>query len=90
MLRGAALALLVLALMAVPAVAGATTAADSATTTAPVVTTTTAPAPAAGTSPWVLVPIGAGLGAIVGTFTGLVRRRRAERERDQARPPAES
>jgi hypothetical protein len=38
----------------------------------------------------VLVPIGAGLGAIVGTFTGLVRRRRAERERDQARPPAES
>jgi len=40
-------------------------------------TTTTAPAEAGGTSPWVLVLIGAAAGALVGVFTGLARRRRA-------------
>lgn len=51
-------------------------------------TTTTPPAtPTGGTSPWVLVLIGAAAGALVGTFTGLARRRRAERERgDPPRP----
>jgi len=32
-----------------------------------------------GTSPWVLVLIGAAAGAVVGALTGLARRRRAER-----------
>ena len=49
--------------------------------TDPDATTTTAPGPAeGGTSPWVLVIIGMGLGALVGVLTGLARRRRAERE----------
>ncbi|MBS1195340.1 MAG: hypothetical protein H6R33_60 [Actinobacteria bacterium] len=47
----------------------------------PDATTTTAPPPdGGGTSPWVLVIIGMGLGGLVGVFTGLARRRRAERE----------
>ena len=41
-------------------------------------TTTTAGEEAAGTSPWVLVLIGAGAGAVIGVFTGLARRRRAQ------------
>jgi len=44
------------------------------------VTTTTPEATEGGTSPWVLVLIGIGAGAVVGTFTGLARRRRAQRE----------
>jgi hypothetical protein len=43
-------------------------------------TGTTAPAAAeGGTSPWVLVLIGAAAGAVAGVFTGLSRRRRAQR-----------
>lgn len=36
---------------------------------------------ATGTSPWVLVAIGATAGAVVGVVTGLARRRRAEQSR---------
>lgn len=72
--------LLVAALGAVPAAASGS-AGESALsrTVGETTTTTTLPGdqPAA-TSPWVLVLIGAAAGAVVGVFTGLARRRRAQ------------
>jgi len=65
--------LLVILSMALPAGGAA------AQTTPDDTTGTTAPPAAGGTSPWVLVLIGAGLGAVAGVFTGLSRRRRAQR-----------
>jgi hypothetical protein len=69
--RVALLGLLIVAFLLVfgAAVAGAQT--TEVTTTAPVPTE-------GGTSPWVLVLIGIGAGAVVGVFTGLARRRRAQ------------
>jgi len=82
MRRPLALLVLVLLLLALSGAAvsavtdGAETAAQEATTT-----TTLPGEEPAGTSPWVLVLIGAGAGAVVGVFTGLARRRRAEKGR---------
>jgi hypothetical protein len=79
------LALLLLALLllvALPGVAAASAVRGAAGSAAAqeVTSTTTLPGEeAAGTSPWVLVLIGAGAGAVVGVFTGLARRRRVER-----------
>jgi hypothetical protein len=66
--------LLVMVSISLPAggAAAQTTPDDTTGTTAP-------PAAEGGTSPWVLVLIGAGLGAVAGVFTGLSRRRRAQR-----------
>jgi hypothetical protein len=63
--------------LAVAAGAGAQTGPGTSTTTLP------ASQQEGGTSPWVLVLIGAAAGAVVGVFTGLARRRRAQ----QGRPP---
>jgi len=73
------LALLVLVLLFLALSGAAVSAAtDRAETVAQEATTTTLPGEeAAGTSPWVLVLIGAAAGAVVGVFTGLARRRRA-------------
>jgi hypothetical protein len=67
--------ILLVALIALPAGGAAAQATPGDTTT------TTPPAAAeGGTSPWVLVLVGATAGAVVGVFTGLARRRRKERE----------
>jgi hypothetical protein len=76
--------LLVLAILALLGVVAASAEAGAAGSAAAqeVTTTTTLPGEeAAGTSPWVLVLIGVGAGAVVGVFTGLARRRRVERGR---------
>ena len=81
MRRSLALLVLVLLLLAFleAAVAAAT---DGAETAAQEATTTTLPGDEpTGTSPWVLVLIGAAAGAVVGVFTGLARRRRAGKAR---------
>ena len=70
------LVLLMLTLVAALAALAPATGAQIATTT-----TTPPGEEPAGTSPWVLVLIGAGAGAVVGVFTGLARRRRAEKGR---------
>jgi hypothetical protein len=67
--------LLLVALIALPVGGAAAQATPSDTTTA-----TTPVAVEGGTSPWVLVLIGAAAGTVVGAFTGLARRRRRERE----------
>lgn len=79
-----ALALLVLVLLLLTLSGAAVSAATdgSALTAAQEVTTTSVPDDEpAGTSPWVLVLIGVAAGAVVGVFTGLARRRRAEKGR---------
>jgi len=82
--RRVALVLLTAVLLAVVLpTAGAPAQSDPATTT------TVPETSAGGTSPWVLVLIGAAAGAVVGTFTGLARRRRAERERGSPPRPGQ-
>ena len=67
---------------AAPALALASPGAIVQTTVAETSSTTTASdEPVTGTSPWVLVAIGAAAGAAVGVVTGLARRRRAEQGR---------
>ncbi|HSQ38321.1 MAG TPA: hypothetical protein VLS92_10560 [Acidimicrobiia bacterium] len=83
-MRPLALLLLVMLLLALSGAVAASAAPSGAgaTTAQEVITTTGLPGEEpAGTSPWVLVLIGAGAGAVVGVFTGLARRRRAEKGR---------
>lgn len=76
--------LLVAACGAVAAAASPVRDGAAAATTLPGATTSTAAErgeAASGTSPWVLVLIGAVAGGAVGVFTGFSRRRRAEAKR---------
>jgi len=83
-MRPCALLLLAMLLLALSGAVAASTSPGGAGATVAQEVTTTAGLPGeepAGTSPWVLVLIGAGAGAVVGVFTGLARRRRAEKGR---------